>query len=366
MKIVYLSTARVPDEWAHVTQILKMCEAFAKAGNDVELVVPNRTGVKDVDPFAQARVAPIFKITKLPCVDLFPGTQSGFLYWLRTGTFLASARRYLAKTSYDLLYTREPFAPGDLSKTVFELHAMNSVRHALNALRGSCGVVAITNGLKEDLVASGLTRERIHVAPDAVDLDDFANPESKAAARTRLGVPQDKKAAFYIGILDPWKGTDTLYAAAKLLSPDIQTVVIGGFDGEEQALIPLHPEVQFLGYRPYTELPGNQQAADVLVLPNSGKEVLSAKYTSPLKLFTYMASGVPIVASDLPSLREILSEQNAYLVPADTPEALAQGIEEALAHPEEAKVRAVQARADVQEYTWEKRAQKILSSLISV
>lgn len=366
MKIVYLSTARVPDEWAHVTQILKMCEAFAKAGNEVELVVPNRTGTKDVDPFTQARVAPFFKITKLQCVDLFPGTQSGFLYWLRTGTFLASARRYLSKTPYDLLYTREPYAPGDITKTVFELHSMHSVRHALESLKKARGVVAITKGLKDDLVVSGIEAERIHVAPDAVDLDDFANPESKQQARERLGVPAEKKAAFYIGILDPWKGTDTLYAAAKHLSPDIQTVVIGGFDGEEQALIPLHPEVRFLGYRPYTELPGNQQAADVLVLPNSGKEVLSAKYTSPLKLFTYMASGVPIVASDLPSLREVLSEKNAYLVPADTPEALAQGIQEALAHPEDANARAMQARADVQEYTWEKRAQKILSSFASV
>jgi glycosyltransferase involved in cell wall biosynthesis len=213
------------------------------------------------------------------------------------------------------------------------------------------------------LVASGLTRERIHVAPDAVDLDDFANPESKAAARTRLGVPQEKKAAFYIGILDPWKGTDTLYATAKLLSPDIQTVVIGGFDGEEQALIPLHPEVQFLGYRPYTELPGNQQAADVLVLPNSGKEILSAKYTSPLKLFTYMASGVPIVASDLPSLREVLSEKNAYLATPDDAQSFAEKIREALASPDEAKKRATQARADVERYTWTARAGAILQFL---
>jgi glycosyltransferase involved in cell wall biosynthesis len=74
-----------------------------------------------------------------------------------------------------------------------------------------------------------------------------------------------------------------------------------------------------------------------------------------------MASGKPIVASDLPSLREVLSEKNAFLVKPDDPRALAEGIRFALAHPEEAARRAAQAREDVKRYTWEMRAEKILS-----
>lgn len=366
MKLIYLSSARIPDEWAHVTQIMKMCEAFVEIGNEVELVVPARAGTRSDDPFAQARVKPIFTITRLPCLDLFPGKQGRFLFLLRTFSFLVSARFYLTLKKYDLLYTRELFILGRSSKAVFETHSMHSVRSVLSALKSARGIVAITNGLKNDLVASGLDGSRIIVAPDAVSLEDFANPESKAEARTRLGLSGTTKMAFYIGILDPWKGTGTLYAAAKLLHPDVRVVVIGGFDGEEKRLADEHPYARFLGYRPYSELPGNQQAADVLILPNSGKEAISAKYTSPLKLFTYMASGVPIVASDLPSLREILSEKNAFLVPPDDPEALAAGIRYVFEHKDEANMRAHQARIDVEQYTWHARARNIMNAMFAV
>ena len=86
------------------------------------------------------------------------------------------------------------------------------------------------------------------------------------------------------------------------------------------------------------------------VLPNSGKSDISAKYTSPLKLFSYMAAGKPIVASDLPSCARGASEKNAFLVAPDDPEALAEGIRYALAHPEEAAKRAAQALGDVKRY----------------
>ncbi len=361
MKIIYLTSARIPDEWAHVTQIMKMCEAFTEAGNEVQLVVPWRAGTRSEDPFAQACVKPIFAMTRLPCIDLLPGKQGRLLFWLRTFSFLVMARLYLALQKYDLLYTRELFVLGAPSKTVFELHSMHSVQSALRILKKARGVVAITNGLKRDLVLAGVGDAHIIVAPDGVSLDDFANPESKTEARLRLGISSTEKVASYIGILDAWKGTETLYRAAKLLAPDVTVVVIGGFNGEERHLAVEHREVRFLGYRPYRELPGNQQAADVLVLPNSGREAISAKYTSPLKLFTYMASGVPIVASDLPSLREVLSEKNAFIVSPDDPEALALGIRQALENPDDAETRARQARLDVVDYTWENRAKRILS-----
>ena len=73
MKLVYLTSARIPDDWAHVIQILTMSEAFAEAGAEVEIVAPHRAQTPDRDPFAYAQVKPTFRITKLPCLDLFPG-----------------------------------------------------------------------------------------------------------------------------------------------------------------------------------------------------------------------------------------------------------------------------------------------------
>ena len=361
MKLLYLSTVRVPDDWAHATQLMKMCEAFARAGVEVELVIPRRSHTRSDDPYAYAGVEKIFTITRLPCIDLFSGSQSGALYWLRTLSFLIAARIWLSFKHYDLLYTREPSLAAWFRGAVLELHDLTPRTAArIERLARLHKIVAITRGLQDALIALGVPKENIGVAPDGVALQDFAHPESREAARTRLGIPHGAKVALYIGLLDAWKGTGTLYAAAHLLSPEIKTIVIGGF-GEEEALKEMHPQVTFLGFRSYRELPDNQQAADVLVLPNSGKQEISARYTSPLKLFAYMASGKPIVASDLPSIREVLSEKNAFLVPPDDSMALAGGIRYALAHPEEAGKRAAQAKEDVKRYTWELRAKHILS-----
>ena len=101
-------------------------------------------------------------------------------------------------------------------------------------------------------------------------------------------------------------------------------------------------------------------SADVLVLPNSAKPKISSHYTSPLKLFQYMASGVPIIASDLPSIREILTDDTAFWFPPDDERALARQIEYVLSHPDEARSKAARAREEVKKYTWDARASAIL------
>jgi glycosyltransferase involved in cell wall biosynthesis len=101
-------------------------------------------------------------------------------------------------------------------------------------------------------------------------------------------------------------------------------------------------------------------AADVLLLPNTARHASSARYTSPLKLFAYMTSGKPIVASDLPSLRDILNEQNAVLVAADDAQALAEGVVRALSIGSRL---AEQARHDVEPFTWDNRATRVISTL---
>ena len=82
---------------------------------------------------------------------------------------------------------------------------------------------------------------------------------------------------------------------------------------------------------------------------------------SPVKMFEYMAGGRPIIASDLPTIREVLNEKNAVFVPPDNPSALAQAIEELLKHPERAQEFARQAKRDVLAYSWDERTKRILS-----
>ena len=118
-----------------------------------------------------------------------------------------------------------------------------------------------------------------------------------------------------------------------------------------------------VGHRPHGEIPYWLKAADVLVLPNSGKEDISKYWTSPLKMFEYMASGRPIVASDLPSIREVLNGENAILVEPDNPEKLAGGIKAILQNNQLSDRISIKAVLDVQEYSWTKRVQKIWQRL---
>ncbi len=123
------------------------------------------------------------------------------------------------------------------------------------------------------------------------------------------------------------------------------------------------PRIKIIGHRPHTEIPRWLSAADILVLPNSGTSDISRLYTSPLKLFEYMAADRPIVASDLPSIREILSEDLAYLARPDDVEDLARAIKQALADGEGSQARAHRAYETVQQYSWDARAKRILDMM---
>jgi len=102
------------------------------------------------------------------------------------------------------------------------------------------------------------------------------------------------------------------------------------------------------------------KAVDILVLPNSGKTEISRNRTSPMKMFEYMASQRPIIASDLPSIKEILNENNAILVKSDDSEDLASNINVILKNQDFSDKILMQAYQDVQKYSWINRVKTIL------
>ena len=221
-------------------------------------------------------------------------------------------------------------------------------------------MVVITQKLKELFVKNGISENKILVAPDAVDLEKFDIKETQEECRKRLNLPLDKKIVLYTGHLYQWKGTSTLIEAARHLPKEVEIYFVGGTKRDLANVKSQMSSVKFIGQRPHSEISYWLKAADVLVLPNSGKEEISKSWTSPLKLFEYMASKRPIVASDLPSLREILNENNAVLVRPDDQESLAQGIKRVLEDKDLAEKISNRAFQNVQNHTLEKRAENIL------
>src|SRR4029079_715197 len=95
------------------------------------------------------------------------------------------------------------------------------------------------------------------------------------------------------------------------------------------------------------------------VLPNRPSAIFN-EFPSPLKLFEYMASGRPIVASALPSLREVLRDgENALLVEPGNPPAFVAAISRLKDDPALAAQLAAQARRDVEDFTWVRRAERL-------
>ena len=101
-------------------------------------------------------------------------------------------------------------------------------------------------------------------------------------------------------------------------------------------------------------------ASDVVVLPNILIENEDGWYTSPLKLFEYLSSGKPIVATDIMPTSGILNNQNAMLVAPNDAHELARGIKRVIDDQEFAIRIVKKAQVMVKHYTWDKRAEKIV------
>jgi glycosyltransferase involved in cell wall biosynthesis len=364
MNIAYIANIRFPTEKAHGAAIAKACEALTKVGENVTLVVPARRTHISEPALAYYGIKQSFVVRMLGTVDTVGFGKLGF--WIQSGAFALSAAHFLRTNPHDVVYGRDELVLSILcmlgvQNIVWESHdgTWNAASRAM--AKKALGIVVVSNGLKEFYSAQGIQPKKIYAVPNGIDLAEFAHPESKEDARVRLGLRLDKKIALYIGRLDGWKGTDTLLQASELLPNDITVACVGGEPQQIKTLQKRYPRAIFLGYRPYSELPNNQAAADVLVVPNTAKNDISVRFTSPLKLIAHLASHRPIVASDLPSIRELVGEDMAILVAPDSSEALARGIEKALQHPELADRAYVRAAA----LDWQMRAKGIVGFLRS-
>ncbi|MBI2618385.1 glycosyltransferase family 4 protein [Candidatus Kaiserbacteria bacterium] len=375
MKILYIANIRLPTEKAHGIQIMKMCEAFAQNGAQVELVVPWRFNKIKEDPFEYYKVKHVFEITRIPSLDTVKLGHLGF--WIQVVSFSISMFLYVLFQKTDVVYSRDELPLWFLSfikkNLVWEAHTPRYNFIIASLLKRILGLVVISGGLKNFYEEKGaVVPSRVIVERDGVDLDQFS-PMDVREARSSLNLPQERKIIGYVGkykTMGKGKGVDELieaFAAVSARVPGVMLLLVGINNDERKELIEkLHlatidkKSYNLVGHVPQPQVPLYLSASDVLVMNYPDAEHY-ALYMSPMKLFEYMAVKRPIISTDLPSVREVLDDQSAYFVPPSDAQALSRAIELVFRDVSAAHVRATSAFQKAGYYSWKHRAQRILS-----
>jgi glycosyltransferase involved in cell wall biosynthesis len=204
------------------------------------------------------------------------------------------------------------------------------------------------------LRAHGLDRT-ILVLPNGVDYPASVPDKPWAECHRHI---------IYAGSLFGWKGVDDLVDAMAFLD-GYQVTIVGGSAEQIERLRDRQPsaggELVFTGQLPQFEVQKLLANACIAVLPNRPDP--DSQFTSPLKLFEYMASGCAVVATDLPSVREVLGEDDAAWATPGDPQALAGAIRSLCQASGRASALGAAARLLVRQRTWQERAMKLLAAL---
>ncbi|MFN8561312.1 MAG: glycosyltransferase family 4 protein [Anaerolineae bacterium] len=393
MKLLYVANIRLPTEKAHGLQIVQNCEAFADARADVTLWIAQRInapalrGVHDI--WAHYAVEQNFALRRLPCIDLMPlvpertDRLAQLIFLIQLWTFALAALVAALFTSADLIYSRDELILFLLSfvkprrMLAYEAHTLAPGRggSALQrrVVRRVGHVIAVTRKLADDLIALGADPDRIMVAHDGIRRARFADLPDKAAARREIGWSDDAFIVGYVGRLQTMamdKGVGALVEALAKVG-GCSLALVGGPDdtAEEfrQRWIELgQDEARFLyaGQVAPERVPLYLSAFDVCAMPFPWTPHF-AYYASPIKLFEYMASRRPLIASNLPSIAEVVVDgESALLIPPADADALADAIRRLRDDPALAQRLADAAYALVMErYTWDARAKAILAGI---
>lgn len=388
MRILYFADIRFPLERANGIQTMETCHALAGRGHDVRLVVKRDTRSPARDPFE------FYGLPDDRSLVIERANVSSGAGLLQRAAYLSFAfGRAVGRHRGDIILTRDLGVASGLLRlprsmrapVVYESHGYApEVAAAMPGLvataappapaklqrlaareahvwRAASGYVTITAGLAGALAARFGPRERVAVVPDGVRM-----------AVEPTAMPSDRVVA-YAGHLYPWKGVDVLLRAVAEI-PDARALIVGGHEEESDigrlralaAQLGIVDRVSFTGHVEPSKVAAYLALASVLVLPNPASAI-STTFTSPLKLFEYMAAARAIVASDLPAIREVLRDnENAVLVEPGRVGALAEGIRRVLDDRALANRLARAAFADAPQYTWARRAERIEALLVAV
>ena len=370
MKIACISTSRVPSDTANSIQLMKTCQALARLGHQVHLLVPGQGRAEWSLLSEQYGLATPFEITWLPSNPS-----------LKRNDFAWTAVRRARKLKADILYTwtGQSAVFGLLSRfpVVFEIHDLFTGRlgplwfSAFLRLKGVKRILPITQALLGKLEErfGAIPPGQVVIAPNGVDLEQYEALPAPPAARRQLGLPE-APTVLCAGHLYAGRGVEIFLGLAERFR-QASFVWVGGRPADVAALQQKTrasglEHVTFTGFVSQRRLPCFQAAADVLLMPyarsiagSSGGN--SAEICSPMKMFDYLAAGRAILTSDLPVIHEVLNSQNAFFADPENLDAWTAALGQLLAD-ELLRVRlGGQARSDAVAYTWLERARRSLA-----
>jgi len=228
--------------------------------------------------------------------------------------------------------TMHGFTGGDLRNKLYEWLQRREARRME-------AVIAVSRPLGDQLASSSVSRERLHVVPNAYSpRADFAE---RSAARRELGLPTDAFVVGWVGRLTPEKGADVFVAAMALLNREPVIASCVGDGSERPSLISRSATVapgRVYWHGRVLDASRLLRAFDVFVLS-------SRTEGTPMVLFEAMNAGIPIVATRVGGVPDVLRREDALLVKSDDPESLAAAIRETMQNPTAALARAASARA---------------------
>ena len=361
--IVYIARASVPSASTNSVHIAKISEAFAQLCDKFALIVYQNDKSLDIGEYYGLRQS--FNIHEVK--DKGKGRLSQIL-WAR------AAVKKAVSFSADHIVTRDPFTAliavlkgidatldlhGDITHLVGRFYRIMKWKPFIDNPR--LHLVMISQGLKDFYVEKyGVKPDRIMVLPDACNLDDF-----KVVSDRELSLSADRLKLGYFGKTLIGKGIDLIRRLAEI-DPDNDYEIYGNTKeaAEKETGKPFSENVHFHGHVKNAEIPALMCEMDILLLPNQDKLMVMGedigKFTSPLKLFEYMASKRVIIASDLPIIREVLDVDNAYLADSTDEKAWKRCVDEIVHNSKDAICKAQRAGEDVQKYTWLERASKMV------
>ena len=382
-RLVLVANARMPSQRAQSVQIAKAARAFQRAGVATTVIHARRRDtpaqesaevwrrlLMDFDPNEEQ--PGLVAASCSDWIDTVPRFAQFFPARLQEWTFGRSATRTVRRDFRGALCLARDVEVGHELRgrpgLALEIHRVpgGKARRSmlLGAVSAGAKVIAISSGVRDDLLELGVPERCMRVEHDAVDAGLAGALPTRAEARRSLSLDPDRAVVLYAGGLLKWKGVDVLVDAADRLG-DALVLIVGGMDQDVAALQERargKDNVRIDGFREAGEIPAYLAAADVGVVPNRKTPRISSHYTSPLKVFEAMAAGLPLVASDLPSLRDAVGESGAaHFVEPEDPAALAEGIDGLLANPAGRQRMAQCATLAVESHTWEARAQRILA-----